>query len=171
MVNQPGMELENKGSFGVTHIFKAKQGNRTYGTQYNAMGKTKGVSYANEIKKGDFVKISGDEEVVKCSAGDAPIGIAIDDFYHVGAIPKSSANWGSYDNNCYVKIETFGRKIKTVPLEAANSAVTAGNYIKVGSTTYGKFDKDSNATHNIALESATASSGKLIKVLFGFIPM
>lgn len=171
-ITQPGMELENKGAFGVTHIFKAKQGNRTAGTQYNGMGKTKGVTYASPIQKGDWVKLSGDEEVVKCSAGDnTAIGIAMDDFYHVGAIPTTSANWGSYDNNCYVKVETFGRKIKTVQLEAANSAVSVGNYIKVGTTTYNRFDKDSNATNAIALEAATASSGARIKVLFGFIPL
>ena len=171
-VTQPGMELENKGAFGVTHIFKAKQGNRTAGPQYNGFGKTKGVSYASDIHKGDLVKISGDEEVVKCSVGDTTaIGVAMDDFYHVGAIPTTSANWGSYDNNCYVKVETFGRTIKTVQLEAANSAVTAGNYIKVGSTTYGRYDKDSNSTNAIALEAATASSGARIKVLVGFIPL
>ena len=169
---QPGMVLENKGSFGVTHVFKAKQGNRTAATIRDGSGKRKGVTYASEIEKGDWVKLSGNEEVVKCSAGDTTaIGIAMDDYYHVGAIPTTSANWGSYTNNCYVKVETFGRIIKTVPLEAANSAVSVGNYIKVGSTTYGKFDKDSNATNAIALEAADASSGALIKVLFGFIPL
>ena len=169
---QPGMVLENKGSYGVTHVFKAKQGNRTAATIRDGMGRRKGVTYASEIEKGDWVKISGDNEVTKCSAGDTnAIGIAMDDYYHVGAIPTTSANWGSYTNNCCVKVETFGRKIETVQLEAANSAVTAGNYIKVGSTTYKRFDKDTNATNAIALEGASASSGALIQVLFGFIPL
>lgn len=169
---QPGMVIENKGAFGVTHVFKAKQGNRTAVTSRDGTGKRKTVYYANEIEKGDWVKLSGDEEVVKCSAGDSnAIGIAMDDYYHVGAIPTTSANWGSYDNNCYVKVETFGRVIKTVQLESANSAVSVGNYIKVGSTTYNRFDKDSNATNAIALEAAGASSGARIKVLFGFIPL
>lgn len=169
---QPGMVIENKGKFGVTHVFKAKQGNRTAATIRDGAGKRKGVTYASEIEKGDWVKISGDNEVTKCSAGDTnAIGIAMNDYYHVGTIPTTSANWGSYTNNCYVQVETFGRVIKTVQLEASNSAVTAGNYIKVGSTTYNRFDKDSNATHAIALEGATASSGARIEVLFGFIPL
>lgn len=171
-VTQPGMEIENKGAFGVTHVFHAKQGNRTANTQYNGLGKTKGVSYANEIQKGDWVKLSGDEEVVKCVAGDTnAIGVAMADFYHVGPIPTTSAEWGSYENNCCVQVETFGRKIKTVQLEAANSAVAVGNYIKVGATTYGRFDKSTSATNAIALQASAANKGALIKVLFGFIPL
>ena len=52
-------------------------------------------------------------------------------------------------------------------LEAANSAISAGNYIKVGTTTAGCYDKSSSATDAIALEDATASSGAIIKVAFG----
>jgi len=161
------MQIENKGSLGVVHIFEAKQGNRTISTIVDGTGKHTGPSYASEIKQGDRVKISGDNQVEKCGAGDAAIGIAYADYDHEGAVPKTAANWGSYTNNCYVRVEVGARVIKTVKLEAANSAVTAGNYIKVGTTTAGCYDKSSSATDAIALESASASSGAMIKVAFG----
>lgn len=161
------MELENKGSYGITHIFEAKQGNRTISTIVDGTGKHTGPAYANEIHKGDRVKISGPNQVEKCGAGDAAIGIAIADYDHEGAVPKTAANWGSYTNNCYVRIATGARVIKAVKLEAANSAISAGNYIKVGTTTAGCYDKSSSVTDAIALEDATASSGAIIKVAFG----
>ena len=57
--------------------------------------------------------------------------------------------------------------MESVKLEAANSAVTAGDYIKVGATTAQCFDKgtSSNAVA-IAIEGATASSGAKIAVGF-----
>lgn len=161
------MELENKGSYGVIHIFEAKQGNRTISTIVDGTGKHTGPSYANEIKQGDRVKISGPNQVEKCGAGDAAIGIAYADYDHEGAVPKTAANWGSYTNNCYVRVETGARVIKAVKLEAGNSAISAGNYIKVGTTTAGCYDKSTSATDAIALEDATASSGAIIKVAFG----
>lgn len=161
------MQIENKGGYGVVHIFEAKQGNRTIETVVDGTGKHTGPRYANEIKQGDRVKISGPNQVEKAAAGDAAIGIAFADYDHEGAIPKSAANWGSYTNNCYVRVETGARVIKTVKLEAANSAVSAGNYIKVGTTTPGCYDKSSSATDAIALEDASASSGAMIKVAFG----
>ena len=161
------MELENKGSYGPVHIFKAKMGNRTVSTIVDGTGKHTGPSYANEILQGDRVKISGPNEVEKCGAGDAAIGIAFADYDHEGAIPKTAANWGSYENNAIVRVAVGAKVIKAVKLEAANSAVTAGNYIKVGTTTAGCYDKSSSATDAIALESADASSGAIINVAFG----
>lgn len=163
------MELENKGKFGVTHMFEAKMGNRTIQTIRDHSGKRTGPAYANEILKGDRVKISGPNQVEKCAAGDAAIGIAMDDYDHEGAIPKTAANWGSYDNNAFVRVETGARVIKSVTLEAGNSAITAGNYIKIGTTTPGCYDKSSSATDAIALENASANSGAKIKVAFGVI--
>lgn len=163
------MELENKGQYGVTHIFEAKQGNRTIATIRDGAGKRTGPAYANEIHEGDRVKISGPKQVEKCSAGDTAIGIAIADYDHEGAIPKTAANWGDYENNCFVRIATGARVIKTVQLEAANSKIVAGDYIKVGTTTVDCYDKSSNATDAIALEDASANSGALIEVAFGVI--
>lgn len=160
-------EIEHKGSFGVTHMFHAKMGNRTINTIRDHSGKRTGPVYANEIHKGDFVKITGDEEVAKCGPGDTPIGIAVDDYDHEGKIPTTSANWGDYDNNAIVEVETFAKVIKSVPLEAANSAITAGDKIKVGTTTAGCFDKGTSSNNAVALQSATASKGGKIKVAFG----
>lgn len=159
--------IENKGEYGVTHTFEAKQGNMTISTIVDGTGKHTGPVYANEIHKGDKVKISGPNQVEKCAAGDAAIGIAIADYDHEGKIPKAAANWGSYENNCYVRVATGARVIKTVQLEASNSAVSAGNYIKVGTTTAGRYDKSSGATDAIALEDASANSGAKIQVAFG----
>lgn len=163
------MELENKGTYGVTQMFEAKQGNRTLSTIVDGTGKHTGPAYANEIHEGDRVKISGPNQVEKCAAGDAAIGIAIADYDHEGAIPRDAANWGSYENNCYVRVETGARVIKSVKVEASNSKIVAGDYIKVGTTTPGCYDKSSGATTAIALEDAAANSGALIRVAFGVI--
>ena len=163
------MELENKGTYGVTQMFEAKQGNRTISTIVDGTGKHTGPAYANEIHEGDRVKISGPNQVEKCAAGEAAIGIAIAGYDHEGAIPRDAANWGSYENNCYVRVETGARVIKSVKVEASNSKIVAGDYIKVGTTTPGCYDKSSGATDAIALEDAAANSGALIRVAFGVI--
>ena len=163
------MELENKGTYGVTQMFEAKQGNRTISTIVDGTGKHTGPAYDNEIHEGDRVKISGPNQVEKCAAGDAAIGIAIADSDHEGAIPRDAATWGNYENNCYVRVETGARVIKAVKLEASNSKIVAGDYIKVGTTTPGCYDKSSGATTAIALEDAAANSGALIRVAFGVI--
>ena len=148
------MELEQKGKFGVTHIFEANMGNRTIETIRDYQGKRTGPKYASEITK------------AKCGAGDTPIGIAIADYDHEGPIPKTPGTWGSYTNNAFVRVETFGKVIKTVKLEAANSKIDAGDPIKVGTTTAGCYDKGTSSNNAIALEGAAANSGALIKVLF-----
>ena len=161
------MELEQKGKYGVSHIFEAKMGNRTVSIGRDHTGKRPVVTYANEILEGDLVKIVGPNQVEKCAAGDTPIGVAMKDYDHEGALPKTSATWGNYDNNAIVRVETFARVIKTVQLEAANSAVSAGNKIKVGTTTPGRYDKGTSSNNAVALEDAAASSGAKIKVAFG----
>lgn len=165
------MEIEKKGNYGVTHYFKANQGNRTAVTGKDHTGRRKIAIYANEILKGDLVKITGDREVSKCAAGDTPIGIAMDDFEYEGAIPTTSAAWGEYENNCWVKVETFAEVIESVPLEPSNSKIVAGDPIKIGSTTPGCYDKGNNSNVNIAMESADANSGATIQVLFKCIPI
>lgn len=165
------MEIENKGTFGVTQMFYANMGDRTINTIRDHSGKRTGPTYENEIHKGDLVKISGDDEVTKCEAGDVPIGIAVDDYDHEGQIPTTAAEWGEYENNAIVEIETFARVIKSVPLEAANSAISAGDKIKVGTTTAGCFDKGTSSNNAIALQGAVANKGGKIKVAFGIMPI
>lgn len=163
------MELENKGKFGVTHIFTAKMGDRTIKTIRDHSGKRTGPTYANEILKDDLVKIVGPETVAKCGAGDAPIGIAMADYDHEGPLPKTNATGDYTDNNAYVRVETFAKVIKTVKLEASNSKIVAGDPIKIGTTTPGCYDKGTASNNAIALEDAAANSGALIKVAFGVV--
>lgn len=163
------MEIENKGKFGVSHIFEAKMGNRTVQTGRDYSGRRNVVTYANEILEGDLVKIVGPEQVSKCGAGDTPIGVAMKDYDHEGALPSTSATDGNYENNAFVRVETFARVIKTVQLEAANSKIVAGDKIKVGATTPGCYDKGTSANNAVALEDAAANSGAKIKVAFGVV--
>jgi hypothetical protein len=161
------MELERKGKYGVTHIFEANMGNRTINTIRDHSGKRTGPTYANEILEGNLVKITGPNQVAKCAAGDTPIGIAMKDYDHEGAIPTTNGTWGSYDNNAIISVETFARVIETVQLEATNSKIVAGDKIKVGTTTPGCYDKGTSSNNAVALEDAAANSGAKIKVAFG----
>ena len=163
------MELENKGSYGVSHIFNANMGDRTVKLGRDHSGRRPVVTYENEIEEGDLVKIVGPETVAKCGAGDTPIGIAMKDYDHEGALPTTSAAWGEYDNNAIISVETFARVIETVQLEPANSKITAGDKIKIGTTTPGCYDKGAASNNAVALEDAAASSGAKIKVAFGVI--
>lgn len=165
-------ELEQKGSFGVSHIFYANMGNRTVSTIRDYSGKRTGVNYTNEILEGDLVKITGDNEVAKCAAGDtAAIGVAMENYDHEGKLPTTSETWENYDNNAIVKVDTFGKVIKTVQLEASNGKIVAGDKIKVGATTVGCYDKGTATNNTIALEGAAANSGAKIRVLFAVTPI
>lgn len=164
-------ELENKGKFGPVHIFTASMGDRTIKTISDHSGRRTGPVYENEILKGDLVKLIGPKTVAKCDAGDAnAIGIAIADYDHEGALPTTDAGDGEYDNT-YVRVEVFGKVIKSVHLEASNSAITAGDKIKVGTTTVGCYDKGTSSNNTIALQDAKANSGDIIEVLFGYYPI
>lgn len=163
------MELENKGKYGVSHIFNANMGDRTVKIGRDHSGRRPVVTYENEILEGDSVKLVGPETVAKCGAGDTPIGVAMKDYAHEGALPTTSAEWGEYENNAIVSVETFARVIETVQLEPANSKITAGDKIKVGATTPQCYDKGTSTNNAVALENADASSGAKIKVAFGVI--
>ena len=159
-------EIYDAGSFGVTHAFKVKEGNLTITTTQGVGGDVKRPSLASPVTKGMGLKIAGDFLFAPVSAGDVPIGFAAADPVDWAVEPKESANDGSYERR-YCSIEFRGWKIKTVPLEAGNSAVTAGDYIKVGATTADRFDKGTSSNGiALALEGASASSGASIAVLF-----
>ena len=160
-------EKYDVGKFGPIQAFKVKEGNLTMTTTQGVGGDIVRPSLASPIVEGDPVKIAGDLLFVKCSAGDIPIAYAHANPNDWEVEPTANANDGDYPRR-YCALEFVGRKIKTVKLEAANSAVTAGNYIKVGATTVGCYDKNANATNavGIALEGASASSGAEIAVLF-----
>lgn len=156
----------NAGSFGVTHAFKVKEGNLTIVTTQGVGGDIKRPSLATPVTKGTGLKIAGDFLFTPVTAGDVPIGFAAADPVDWAVEPTANANDGDYPRrDC--SIEFRGTKILTVKLEAANTAVTAGDYIKVGATTAGCYDKGTSSNGiAIALEGATASSGAEIAVLF-----
>jgi len=161
------VEKYDVGKFGPIQAFKVKEGNLTMTTTQGVGGDITRPKVAAPVVEGDPVKIAGDLLFEKCSAGDAPIAYAHANPMDWDVEPTADANDGNYPRR-YCSLEFIGKKIKTVKLEAANSAITAGNYIKVGATTVGCFDKNSNASGavGIALESASASSGAEIAVLF-----
>ena len=154
------------GNFGVTAAFPVKEGNLTIVTTQGVGGDIKRPSLASPVSKGMGLKVVGNFLFGPVTAGDTPIGFAAADPVDWAVEPTESANDGSYPRrDC--SIEFRGWAIKTVPLEAANTAVTAGDYIKVGATTAGKYDKGASNNHiAIALEGASASSGASIAVLF-----
>ena len=157
--------IKNVGTFGVTDTFNLNEGNMTIETVSGVGGDISKPKYASRMTKGTFVKITGDGTVSACAAGDAFHGILESNPITVKE-PTEAANWGSYTPR-RGSINTIFKKIKTVQLEAANTAVSAGDYIKVGATTAQRFDKgtSSNAI-GIAIEGATASSGAKIAVGF-----
>jgi hypothetical protein len=156
----------NVGSFGVTHAFPVKEGNLTMATTQGVGGEMIRPQLASPVTKGMGLKIAGDLLFAPCAAGDEPIGFAAADPNDWDVEPTADALDGAYPRR-YCSIEFRGHKILTVKLEAANTAVTAGDPIKVGATTAGCYDKGTASNKiAIALEGATASSGAEIAVLF-----
>ena len=160
------MAKYNLGSFGVTHAFPVKEGNLTMATTQGIGGEIVRPALASPVTKGVGLKIAGDLLFAPCAAGDEPIGFAAADPNDWESEPTADALDGAYERR-YCSIEFRGHKILTVKLEAANTAVTAGDPIKVGATTAGCYDKGTASNKiAIALEGATASSGAEIAVLF-----
>lgn len=160
-------KIYNVGKFGVVARMKVKEGNVTIGAVNSIQGNVKGPILSAPAKKGDFVKISADLTVEPCAANDtACIGRLESDPQWIEAEPTANANWGYYAPR-EANVEFFGTKILTVPLEAANSAISVGNSVTLGATTAQKWDKDATPNSTVALEAAQASSGAKIAVLFG----
>jgi len=160
------------GEYGPVIEGLAKEGNLTMVKSAQIGGSQSVPTVASPIEKGMAVKVSGydaDEQAPifeACSAGDAIHGYAYND-PEFDIEPTANANDGYYKRRKF-SVELRGKVVETVKLEAANSAVAVGNYIKPGATTANTYDKDTNATTAIALQPATASSGAKIDVLFGF---
>ena len=157
--------IKNMGSFGVTDTFKLNEGAVSMATVSGVGGDITKPKFATPAAKGLFVKITGDWTVTPCGAGDAYHGILVSNPKMVEE-PTVAGDFGTYEPRIG-SVQCDGKVIKTVKLEAANSAISAGDYIKVGATTAQCFEKgtSSNAV-GIAIESATASSGAKIAVLF-----
>ena len=141
-------EKYDVGSFGVTHAFKIKEGNLTIVTTQGVGGDMTRPSLASPVTKGMGLKIAGDLLFAPCAAGDVPVGFAAADPNDWAVEPKQAALDGAYERRYC-------------------SAVTAGDYIKVGATTAGCYDKGTSSNGiALALEGASASSGAEIAVLF-----
>ena len=172
-------KLYEFGKFGPQVPFIANEGNLTMVVGDGIGGVMLTPTFANPcvqedgLTPGVYVKLTADMEVTKCAADDsACIGKTVDRPQWVaGQQPTASASYGNFTPR-KVTVALFCNKVSMVNLEAANSAITYGNYIKRGATTAQRFDKSSTATQMIALQSAAANSGAFvlggqIAVMFG----
>ena len=158
--------MTNVGSFGVTQAYPVKEGDLTIVTTQGVGGDITRPSLARPVIKGEGVKIVDDFLFAPLEAGDEPIGFAAAEPVDWTVEPTNDATDGDYPRR-ECSIEFRGHKILTVPLEENNTAVTAGDPIKIGATTPNHYDKGTASNKiAIALESATANSGAEITVLF-----
>lgn len=161
-------ELPSFGQLGRILKFKANQGNVTIATGRPVGGEMKVPVFATPFEIGDWVKLTGDWTVSKCAATDTE---AIGQVYAYpqwkGHEPTESQTWGNYEPQI-VSIDTMAIAVRTVQLEAANSAISIGNCVKLGATTAQRFDKATVENGTRALVAADASSGAKIPVLLGF---
>ena len=162
------VKIRDQNPYEIDLPFDVKEGNYTVTEGViEDSGRTDVGYFASPVHKGDFVKLeTGADWLVSVAGnGDTIIGEVIDEPQFYGDRPQASATDGSYTRR-KATIRLWGDYVKALPLKADNGAVTVGNSIKY--TGNGKFDKNASTTSSIALESATANSGKKIAVLLGY---
>ena len=161
------VEIREQNPYEIDLPFDVVEGNYTVQEGViEGSGNTDVGYFANPVHKGDFVKLTENAwEVEKAGNGDTIIGEVIDNPVFYGDRPQASATDGEYTRR-KATIRLWGDYIKSLPLKADNTAVAVGNSIKY--TGSNKFDKNSNTTDSIALEPASANSGKKIAVLLGY---
>ena len=162
------VKIRDQNPYEIDLPFNVKEGNYTVTEGViEGSGRTDVGYFASPVHKGDFVKLeTGADWLVSVAGnGDTIIGEVIDEPQFHGDRPQASATDGSYTRR-KATIRLWGDYVKALPLKADNGAVTVGNSIKY--TGNGKFDKNASTTSPIALESATANSGKKIAVLLGY---
>lgn len=161
------------GEFGIALDCTLKEGDVTIQESHKIGGTELEPHLSAAIRKGQGVKLAGYDDknqcpiVEKCSAGDKAIGYLLNSPDWREKEPIADATYGNYDESRAATVEFRAKVMQTVQLEASNSKIVVGNYIKEGTTTPDTYDKSSNATCDIALQDATASSGVKIDVLFG----
>lgn len=161
-------KLYNYGRLGPIVPFKAKEGDLSIQTINTIGGDIPGPVFTAPLTVGMYVKLVGDMEVGPCVKTDVEcIGIVADKPEFKGQQPVAAASYGSYEQR-QCGVELFGKAVRMVPLEAANSKIDAGNSVKFGATTNQKFDKAAALSTNRVLSGAAATSGAVIPVLFGF---
>ena len=162
-------ELPSYGKLGLQLPFKCNEGNMTIQTGSVVGGDVQVPVFANPIANGDWVTLSGDNTITKATKDSTELlGQVVGTPQWKGRQPTASKTWGNYEPR-RVTVDTFGQAVRTVQLEAANTAVAAAESVKIGATTAQRFDKASALNTTRALVGAGASSGAKIPVLFGFI--
>ena len=171
-------QMREFGKSGPRLTFNANEGNMTMTMGDGIQGMIPVPTFVSPLLQQDgitpgvYVKLTNDMEVALCGPSDPMcIGKTVDHPQWKGQQPIASANYGSFTPRI-VTVELFCNKVTMVNLEAANSAITYGNYIKRGATTAQRFDKSATATAMIALQSASANTGAFtlggqIAVMFG----
>lgn len=162
------VKIRTQNPYEIDLPFDVKEGNYTVQEGViEGSGRTNVGYFASPVHKGDFVKLeTGADWLVSVAGnGDTIIGEVIDEPQFYGDRPQASANDGAYTRR-KATIRLWGDYIRALPLKSDNSAVTVGDSIKY--TGNGKFDKNTNTTDSVALESASANTGKKIAVLLGY---
>ena len=162
------VKIRDQNPYEIDLPFDVKEGNYTVQESVISGAGNDAVGYfASPIHKGDYVKLStsADWLVEKASNGDKIIGEVIDNPQFYGDRPQESKNDGNYTRR-KATIRLWGDYVKALPLKADNNAVSVGDPIKY--TGSNKFDKNGSSSDSIALESASANSGKKIAVLLGY---
>lgn len=161
------VEIRDQNPYEIDLPFDVVEGN--YTVQESAIGTAgneKVGLFASPVHKGDFVKLTeNDWEVAVAGDGDTIIGEVIDNPQFYGDRPQASAADGNYTRR-KATVRLWGDYVKSLELVADNTAVAVGNSVKYKGSN--KFDKNSNATDCIALESKQANKGGKIAVLFGY---
>ena len=161
------VEIRDQNPYEIDLPFDVKEGNYTVvESAEGRAGKDTFGYFASPVHKGDYVKLTSTPWLVeKAGNGDTIIGEVIDNPTWFGDRPQTSKNDGQYSRR-KATIRLWGDYVKALPLKADNSAVAVGNSIKY--TGDGLFDKNASTTDSLALESASANTGKKIAVLLGY---
>lgn len=161
-------ELPTFGQLGRIVTFKANQGDVTIASGRPVGGEMKVPVFQYPFEVGDWVKLTGNQTVSKCAKGDPEtIGQVYAYPQWKGPEPTTSKTWGDYEPQV-VSIDTMAIAVRTVQLEAANTAISVGHCVKFGASTDQTFDKATVENGTRALVAAGGSSGAKIPVLFGF---
>lgn len=161
-------ELPKFGQLGPRIPFKCKEGNMTIQKINTVGGDIPGPVFQSPITDKMWVKLAGDWLIEPCAATDPEcIGQVVGTPKFQGQQPTVAANWGSYEPR-RVDVELMGTAVRTVTLEALNTAISVGNCVKFGGTTAQTYDKATVENGTRALVAALQHTGAKIPVLFGF---
>ena len=145
---------------------KLKEGDMTIKWGNSPQGRSPQSFYENEIEKGDWVKLSNEDiTFVKCAADDPDvIGFVDSEPEMKGTQEIEDKEWGEYEPRS-ATIKLLGLFVKSVKLNNDNPVIAVGDSVKAGAV--GRFTKGENDVTR-TLQSAGASSGAFVAVLFGY---